>query len=77
MAIWLENLSLLRGESILVVAHAGTIRAILSHALNIKPDFVIGIDIPHQSLSIFEMLSKDDSKYKGGRFRLVTLNKEI
>jgi len=77
VAIWLENLSLLRGESILVVAHAGTIRAILSYALKTKPDFVIGIDVPHQSLSIFEMLSKDDSKYKGGRFRLVTLNKEI
>ena len=46
----------------------GTIRSILLHALKIKHDYAIGIEILHQSLNILEMISKDDNKYKGGRF---------
>ena len=62
---WLKNLSILENENIVVIAHSGTIKAIFSHTLKIKPEFTIGIDINHLSLSIFEVLTKKDSKYKG------------
>lgn len=74
---WLKNLSILENENIVVIAHSGTIKAIFSHTLKIKPEFTIGIDINHLSLSIFEVLTKKDSKYKGGRYRLLALNREI
>ena len=74
---WLKNLSILENENIVVIAHSGTIKAIFSHTLKIKPEFTIGIDINHLSLSIFEVLTKKDSKYRGGRYRLLALNREI
>ena len=74
---WLKNLSILENENIVVIAHSGTIKAIFSHTLKIKPEFTIGIDINYLSLSIFEVLTKKDSKYKGGRYRLLALNREI
>ena len=74
---WLKNLSILENENIVVIAHSGTIKAIFSHTLKIKPEFTTGIDINHLSLSIFEVLTKKDSKYKGGRYRLLALNREI
>ena len=77
VGIWLENLNVLEGKSIVIISHAGTIRSILLHALKIKHDYAIGIEILHQSLNILEMISKDDNKYKGGRFRLIALNKLV
>ena len=77
VGVWLENLKVLEDKSIVIISHAGTIRSILSHALKIKHDYAIGIEILHQSLSILEMISKDDNKYKGGRFRLIALNKVV
>ena len=77
VGIWLENLNVLEGKSIVIISHAGTIRSILLHALKIKHDYAIGIEILHQSLNILEMISKDDNKYKGGRFRLIALNKVV
>ncbi len=74
---WLENLNVLESKSIVIISHAGTIRSILLHALKIKHDYAIGIEILHQSLNILEMISKDDNKYKGGRFRLIALNKLV
>ena len=77
VGIWLENLNVPKGKSIVIISHAGTIRSILLHALKIKHDYAIGIEILHQSLNILEMISKDDNKYKGGRFRLIALNKVV
>ena len=77
VGIWLENLNVPEGKSIVIISHAGTIRSILLHALKIKHDYAIGIEIFHQSLNILEMISKDDNKYKGGRFRLIALNKVV
>ena len=77
VGIWLENLNVPEGKSIIIISHAGTIRSILLHALKIKHDYAIGIEILHQSLNILEMISKDDNKYKGGRFRLIALNKVV
>ena len=74
---WLKNLSILENENIVVIAHSGTIKAIFSHTLKIKPEFTIGIDIKYLSLSIFEVLTKKDSKYQGGIYRLLALNREV
>ncbi len=74
---WLESLNLMKGENVVVVTHAGTIRAVLSHVLKINPQNAIGVEILNQNLSIFEMLSKKENKHKGGRFRLLALNKEV
>ena len=74
---WLKNLSILENENIVVITHSGTIKAIFSYALKIQPEFTIGIDISHLSLTIFEVLTKNDSKYKGGKYRLLVLNRVI
>ncbi len=50
---------------------------ILSHALQIKPDFAIGLEVTYQSYSVLEMLSKKDNKHKGGQFRLLSFNNII
>ena len=77
VGIWLKNLNILEGKSIVIISHAGTIRSILLHALKIKHDYAIGIEILHQSLNILEMINKNDNRHKGGRFRLLALNKEV
>ena len=75
--MWIKNLNVLEGKSIVIISHAGTIRSILSHALKIKYDYAIGIEILHQSLNILEMINKNDNRHKGGRFRLLALNIEV
>ena len=77
VGIWLKNLNVLEGKSIVIISHAGTIRSILLHALKIKHDYAIGIEILHQSLNILEMITNKDNKYKGGRFRLIAINKGV
>ena len=77
VGIWLKKLNVLEGKSIVIISHAGTIRSILSHALKIKNDYAIGIEIRHQSLNILEMINKNDNRHKGGRFRLLALNIEV
>ena len=74
VGVWLENLNVLEDKSIVIISHAGTIRSILSHALKIKHDYAIGIEILHQSINILEMINKNDDRHKGGRFRLLALN---
>ena len=74
---WLNNLNVLEGKSIVIISHAGTIRSILLHALKIKHDYAIGIEILHQSLNVLEMVTNKGNKYKGGRFRLIAINKEV
>ena len=77
VGIWLENLNLPEGKSIVIISHAGTIRSILLHALKIKHDYAIGIEILHQSINILEMINKNDDRHKGGRFRLLALNIKV
>ena len=77
VGVWLKELKYCQGQNVVVISHAGTIRSIIASALNINPDYVIGIEISYQSLSIFEMLVNHDNIYRGGKFRLITLNKTI
>ncbi len=75
VSVWLESLNTFESETVVVVAHAGTIRAVLSHMLGIEPDKAIGIEILHLSLNVIEVLKKEDDINRGGRFRLLALNK--
>ena len=75
VSFWLENLNLLEGENVVIITHAGTIRAALSHTLGINPDNAVGIEILHQTISVFEMISKKNNQHKGGRYRFLALNK--
>ena len=55
---WIENLNFVNNENLVIISHAGTIRAILSHALRIKPEYSVGVEINNQSVTIFEILTK-------------------
>ena len=77
VGLWLETLNVSGDSNIVIISHAGTIRSILSHALKIKHDYAIGIEVLHQSINIIEMINNNDNKHKGGRFRLIALNKEV
>ena len=74
---WLTNLSTPDGNNVIVITHAGTIRAALAHILEINPQIAVGIEITHLSASIFEILLKKYNKHAGGKFRLLAINKEI
>ena len=74
---WLTNLNIPDGNNVIVITHAGTIRAALVHILEINPQKAVAIEINHLSVSIFEILLKKYNKHVGGKFRLLTLNKEI
>lgn len=73
---WIERLNVPPGKSIVIISHAGPIRSIISYAFKIKLDFALGIEIQHQKLNILEIISNNKNKYKGGRFRLLALNKD-
>ena len=40
-------------------------------------DKAIGIEISHLSLTILEVLTKDDNKNRGGRFRVLGVNNQV
>ena len=72
---WIENLNFHESQVIVAITHSGTIRAALSYMLGIEPDKAVGIEIFPLSLSLFEVLNEEDSPYRGGRFRLLGVNK--
>ena len=77
MSLWLEREHFAESQTVVVIAHSGTIRAALSCMLGLQPDTAIGIEILHLSLNIFEVLPKYDQRRRGGRFRLLSVNKEV
>ena len=74
---WLANLKISDGSNVVVISHAGTIRAALAHILEIKPEKALGIEIIHLSLCVFEILEEKYNNHTGGRFKFLALNKEI
>ena len=64
-------------NSVVLITHAGTIRAILSHILEIEPDKSIGIEISHLSCTIIEVINKNNHNHRGGRYRLLRVNQQI
>lgn len=75
MSLWLEELKFPMSETTVVVTHGGTIRAALTYILGLTPDKAIGVEILPLSLNLFEVLSNSDAKERGGRFRMLGLNK--
>ncbi len=75
-ASFIDTLNFCDQNSIVVIAHSGTIKAILSHMLEIKPDVSMGIEISNLSITVVEVLKKEDCKNRGGRFRLLRLNQQ-
>ena len=64
-------------KSIVFITHAGVIRAILSHVLDLVPDKSIGIEISHLSITVIEIIKKNSNKYRGGRFKISNVNQQI
>ena len=58
----------------MVITHGGTIRAALTHLLDLTPDKAIGVEILPLSLTKFEVLRHSDARNRGGRFRMIGLN---
>ena len=74
---FIENLNFNDYRSLVIVAHSGTIRALLSHVLGMDPNIAIGIKISYLSLTTFEVLKKTNLKNRGGRYRLLNINHKI
>lgn len=74
---FIDTLNFYDQNPIVVIAHAGTIKAFLSNILEIKPDLSVGIEISYLSMTLIEVLKKEDCKHRGGRFRLLRLNQQI
>ena len=72
---WIENLNFNDSQVIVAITHSGVIRAALSHMLEIEPDKAVGIEILPLSLSLLEVLNEEDCIHRGGRFRLLGVNK--
>ncbi len=73
---WLEELNFSQPRSIVVIAHGGTIRAALTYLMDLTPDKAISVQILPLSLTKFEVLSCSDAKNRGGRFRIIGLNRK-
>ena len=74
---FIENLNFNDYRSLVIIAHSGTIRALLSHVLGMDPNIAIGIKISYLSLTTFEVLKKTNLKNSGGRYRLLNINHKI
>jgi alpha-ribazole phosphatase len=77
VANFIDNFNFDNKNSVVLITHAGTIRAILSHILEIEPDKSIGIEISHLSCTLIEVINKNHHSYRGGRYRLLKVNQQI
>ena len=73
----MEKMHFFEPQTLIIIAHAGTIRGVLAYILGIDLDKAIGIEISNLSLTILEVLTKDDNKNRGGRFRVLRVNHQI
>ena len=74
---WLEEIHFIEPQTVIIVAHSGTIRGALAYILGINPDKVLGIEISHLSLTVLEMLTKEENKNRGGRYRVLAVNNQV
>ncbi len=74
---WLEKMHFFEPQTLIIIAHAGTIRGVLAYILGIDLDKAIGIEILHLSLTSLEVLTEDDNKDRGGRFRVLGVNNQV
>ena len=77
VSVWLEKLHFFEPETLVIIAHSGTIRCVLAYVMGIEADKAIGIEISHLSITSLELLAKKDNKNRGGRFRVLGINYEV
>lgn len=77
VANFIDNFNFDNKNSVVLVTHSGTIRAILSHILGIDPDKSIGIEISHLSFTLIEVAYKQDHEHRGGKYRLLKVNQQV
>lgn len=62
------------GSDIICVAHAGTIRAAIAHALGLGPEKSLSINVSNLSLSRIDHISAGLKLKRGGHWRIVGIN---
>ena len=77
VANFIDNFDFDNKKSVVYITHSGTIKAILSHILNIAPDKSIGIEISHLSFTSIEVIDNKQNKNRGGRFRVLKVNQQF
>jgi len=60
---WEQTLAQFAGQRLLLVTHAGPIRALLSNLLNISPQNSLHIDMPHACLTRLSCFQQDDNRF--------------
>ena len=74
---FIENLNVKDYKSLVIIAHAGTIRGFLSYMLELEPNKAISIEIAHLSITVFEILREENKHNKGGKYRLLKVNHQL
>ena len=77
VANFIDNFDFDDKKSVVYITHSGTIKAILSHILNIAPDKSTGIEISHLSFTSIEVIDNQQNKNRGGRFRVLKVNQQF
>ena len=77
VANFIDNFDFDNKKSVVYITHSGTIKAILSHILDIAPDKSIGIEISHLSFTSIEVIDNQQNKNRGGRFRVLRVNQQL
>ncbi len=73
---FIEKINFTDHKALVVIAHAGTIRAFLSYMLELEPNKSIGVEISHLSITAFEVLIGENKKNRGGKYRLLCVNQQ-
>ena len=63
-----------RGRDIICVAHAGTIRAALAHALGLEPEKALSFNVENLSLTRIDHIESGLKLKRGGHWRVVGVN---
>lgn len=62
------------GHDIICVAHAGTIRAALAHALGLEPQMALSFNVDNISLTRIDHIESGLKLKRGGHWRIVSVN---
>ena len=74
---FIEKIKFKDYKALVIIAHAGTIRAFITNMLGLEPDKSISIEIAHLSITTFEILREEDASNKGGHYRLLNVNHQV
>ncbi|MBF0248016.1 MAG: histidine phosphatase family protein [Alphaproteobacteria bacterium] len=63
------------GRDIVCVAHAGSIRAAVAHALGLTPEQALALDVQNTALTRLDHFTSGLKTLRGGNWRVVALNR--